>query len=291
VDGYTPRSDEESRIEQTAVTPGYFRTIGVSLLEGRGFDERDRGGAPQVAVANQAFARHYFGDESPVGRRFGVDGEASSRDIEIVGLVRDIKCNGLWEAPPRLVYFPVAQRPLYLESLEVRSHAELGGVMEQVRAVLSDVAPELPVLGAWTLTREIERSLRQEKLLSRLTSSFAVLALLLAAIGLYGMLAYGVSQRTSEIGIRMALGAPRLRVLWMVLRSALSWVGLGVAIGLAVALTTGQALSTLLFGLAPTDPLAILSATSALVLVAAFAAFWPARRAARLDPVQAIRCE
>jgi predicted permease len=291
VDGYLPPSQEDTRIEQTAVTPDYFRTLGISPLQGRGFEASDREGAPRVAVVNQSFARHFFGDASPIGRRFGVDREASSRDIEIVGLVADVKCNGLWEAPPRLVYFPVAQQPLYLQSLEVRSRADLAGVIGQVRGVLSDVAPELPVLGAWTLEREIDRSLRQEKLLSRLSSLFAVLALLLAAVGLYGVLAYGVSQRTSEIGIRMALGAPRLRVLWMVLRSAAGWVGLGMAIGLALTLAAGRALSSLLFDLAPADPLSILSAAAALALVAAFAAFWPARRAARLDPVQAIRYE
>ncbi len=291
VDGYTPPSEEATGIEQTVVTPGYFRTIGASLLQGRTFDGRDTQGAPRVAVVNRSFARHFFGDASPVGRRFGVDGEASSRQIEIVGLVGDVKCNGLWEEAPRLAYFPVTQTPWYLSSLEVRSRGALGSVTEQVRAAVSEVAPELPILGAWTLTQEIDRSLRQERLLSRLSALFALLGLLLAAIGLYGVLAYNVSQRTGEIGIRMALGADRRQVRWMVLKTASSWVVLGVVIGLAVALAAGRALDSLLFGLAPTDPAALLAAVTALFLVAAVAALWPARRAARLDPVQAIRYE
>jgi ABC-type antimicrobial peptide transport system permease subunit len=142
-----------------------------------------------------------------------------------------------------------------------------------------------------TLSEQIERSLRQERLLGQLTGFFGLLALLLASIGLYGVLAYSVSQRTGEIGIRMALGAPRLEVMWMVLRDAMGWVGVGVAIGLVVALGTGRLVSSLLFGLAPADPATILFATAALVLVASVAGYWPARRASRLDPVRALRYE
>ncbi len=293
VDGYAPRTDEDRRIEQTVVTPGYFETIGARPLLGRPAEERDRQGAPRVALVNQSFARHYFGDESPLGRRFGVDGESSSRDFEIVGLMKNLKYNDLWADPARLVYFPFAQQGGYLHALQVRSREDLATVAaaSQVRRLVSKVAPDLPILAIRSLTQEIDLSLRQEKLLSRLTGFFGLLALLLASIGLYGVLAYGVSQRTSEIGIRMALGAPRLRVLWMVLRSAMVWASIGVAIGALGALAAGRLVSSLLFGLAPTDPATILLAATVLLLVAAFAGYWPARRASRLDPVIALRCE
>jgi predicted permease len=291
VDGFDPQSRDDRRIEATLVTPGYFETIGAPVLVGRSLDERDREGAPSVAVVNQAFARHFFGEASPTGGRFGLGGEDSSRDIEIVGVVKDQKSHDLWQEAPRLVYFPVAQSPDYLSSIQVHTRGELAVVAPQVRRVIAEAAPELPILAVRTLSEQIERSLRQERLLGQLTGFFGLLALLLASIGLYGVLAYSVSQRTGEIGIRMALGAPRLEVMWMVLRDAMGWVGVGVAIGLVVALGTGRLVSSLLFGLAPADPATILFATAALVLVASVAGYWPARRASRLDPVRALRYE
>lgn len=157
--------------------------------------------------------------------------------------------------------------------------------------LLAEVAPDLPVASATTLSARVDASLRDERVLSRLTSLFGLLALLLAAVGLHGVLAYGVTQRTGEIGIRLALGAEAGQVLWMVLGEALAWVGIGAAIGLAATLALGRLLSSLLFGLDPLDPATILVATGTLVTVAVAAAYWPARRAAKLDPLTALRCE
>jgi predicted permease len=289
VPGYTPPSEEAALIEVALITPGYLGTIGAPLLAGRELDERDREGAPRVAMVNEAFAHHYFGTESPLGKRFGTDGEESSQEIEIVGVVRDLKVHDLWSAAPRLAYFPVAQQRNPLFSLQVHAHPELPA--SRLREAIADVAPDLPVLSVRSLEEQVERSLRQERLLSQLTGFFGLLALLLAAIGLYGVLAYGVSQRTNEIGIRMALGAEPNQVLGTVLGSAMGWVGTGIAIGLAAALAASRFLSSLLFGLDPIDLATLATTTTVLVLVAALAAYGPARRASRLDPVRALRYE
>jgi ABC-type antimicrobial peptide transport system permease subunit len=240
-------------------------------------------------MVNETFARHYFDSQSPLGRRFGVDGEESSQEIEIIGVVKDLKVHDLWSETPRLVYFPVAQHGEYLYSLQVHTRSEVP--VAQLRDAVAAVAPDLPIISMRSLDQQVERSLRQERLLSQLTAFFGLLALLLAAVGLYGVLAYGVSQRTNEIGIRMALGAEPSRVLKTVLGTAMGWVGTGIAIGLAAALAASRFLSSLLFGLDPIDLPTLLLTTTALVFVAALAAYGPARRASRLDPVRALRYE
>jgi predicted permease len=289
VAGYDPPGEEATEIEGTFVTPGYLETLGVPLLGGRELDESDREGAPKVAMVNQTFARQYFGSESPLGKRFGTEGEESSQEIEIVGVVPDLKVHDLWSETPRLVYFPVAQSGEYLSSLQVHSRSELSAA--RVRDAVAAVAPDLPLTSVRSLEEQVEYSLRQERLLSQLTAFFGLLALLIAAVGLYGVLAYGVSQRTNEIGIRMALGAEPARVLETVFGTAMRWVGTGIVIGLLAALAASRFLSSLLFGLGPIDPVTLLLTTAVLAVVAALAAYWPARRASRLDPVRALRCE
>jgi predicted permease len=289
VAGYDPPAEDATAIEGTFVTPGYLETHGVPLLGGRDLDETDREGAPKVAMVNETFARQYFGSESPLGKRFGTEGEESSQEIEIVGVVPDLKVHDLWSETPRLAYFPAAQYGEYLSSLQVHSRSELSAA--QVRDAVAEVAPDLPITSVRSLRQQVEHSLSQERLLSQLTAFFGLLALLLAAIGLYGVLAYGVSQRTSEIGIRMALGAEPAQVLETVFGTAMRWVGAGIVIGLAAAVAASRSLSSLLFGLDPIDPVTLLLTTGVLVVVAAVAAYGPARRASRLDPVRALRCE
>ncbi len=289
VAGYTPPSEEAAQVETIFITNGYLGTIGAPLLAGREPNERDQEGSPKVAMVNEAFARHYFGTESPLGKRFGFDGEESSQEIEIIGVVRDLKVHDLWSETPRLAYLPVAQHMSSLHSLQVHARPELAA--SRLRETIAEVAPDLPVLSVRSLEEQVERSLRQERLLSQLTAFFGGLALVLAAVGLYGVLAFGVAQRTNEIGIRMALGAEPGRVLGTVLASAMRWVGTGIAIGLATALAAGRFLSSLLFGLGPIDLATLALTTAALVLVAALAAYGPARRASRLDPVRALRYE
>jgi ABC-type antimicrobial peptide transport system permease subunit len=179
----------------------------------------------------------------------------------------------------------------YLTSIEIRTSGDPAVLAPQLRRAISEVAPALPVVGVTPLAAQIDASLREERMLSKVTVLFGLVALALAAIGLHGVLAYGVAQRTSEIGIRLALGANPRQVFWMVLKEALVWVGVGGAIGLAATLALGRLVSALLFGLDPIDPATITAACTTLVVVAVAAASWPARRAARLNPLAALRCE
>ncbi len=289
IDSYSPQSGEDLRIKDTFVTADYFETVGIPLLLGRGFQPGDRDEAPKVAVVNETFARHYFGDESPIGKRFGVDGEGSGSDIEIVGVAKDLKYNDFREETPRFVYYHVRQDMTYLSSIEIRTSGAPEAVSALVRRAVAEAGPDLPILDMVTLSSQIDRSLRSDKLISRLTSFFGLTALLLASIGLYGVMAYGVAQRTNEIGIRIALGAGQFQVLWMVLKDSMSLVGLGILIGIPSALAATRLTSSVLFGLDAMDPAAIFGATLLLCAVAALAGYLPARRASRLDPSKSLR--
>ena len=291
IDGYQPQTDSEALIENDLVTPGYFETIGARLLLGRPLAESDAEGAPQVAVVNEAFARRYFGGRSPIGERFGVDGDDTSQDIEIVGMVGNFKQHDLRTEATPTAYFPVAQNMQALFTLLTRSRQNPETLIPEVSRVIAEVASDLPLLVARPLTDVIERTLQQEKMIAQLTTLFGLLALILASLGLYGVVAYGVSRRTREIGIRIALGALRTQVTWMALKSALVLVAIGVAIGLAVALASGRLMAGLLFDLDPSNLETLLLASLVLLGVALVAGFWPAHRASRLDPVQALRQE
>jgi predicted permease len=291
IDSYSPQSDDDLRIQDSFVTPRYFETVGVPIVAGRGFEPEDRKGSPRVAVVNETFARHFFGVESPVGKRFGVDGEGSGRDIEIVGVAKDIIYDDHREETPRFAYYPVFQDSTYLHSLEVRTDIDPAGVIPLVRRAVADEASELPVLEVRTLADQIERSLRGDKRVSQLTSFFGLLALVLACIGLYGVMAFGVVQRTNEIGIRTALGANPVQVLWMVLKDGLLLVGVGILVGIPAALAATRLASSLLFGLGVMDPLAMFGAIAFLLLVAIVAGLLPARRASSLSPTSALRYE
>ncbi len=291
IDSYSPQSDDDLRIQDSYVTPKYFETLGVPVVAGRGFVPEDQKGSPKVAVVNETFARHFFGGESPVGKRFGVDGEGSGRDIEIVGVAKDITYDDHREKTPRFAYYPAFQDATYLHSLEVRTNIDPAGVVPLLRRAVAEKAKELPILEVRTLTDQIERSLRSDKRVSQLTSFFGLLALILASTGLYGVMAYGVAQRTNEIGIRTALGANPVQVLWMVLRDGLLLVGIGILVGIPAALASTRLAASLLFGLGVMDPLAMTGAILFLLLVAIAAGLLPARRASNLSPTSALRYE
>jgi predicted permease len=294
------RSDLTGRQRMTflnSVTPGWFSTYGTRLREGRDVDTRDTGAAPPVAVANEAFARKFFNGRSPVGRRVGLETgpREGPRSIEIVGLVEDAAYRDVRQPVPPVLYLPFAQ-----------AHAA-GAPSTVTLAVRSAAGSPMRLAGALTGTIEgvdgnlaltfnpladyVDGALVRERVLAMLSGFFGVLALLLAGIGLYGMTSYSVSQRTGEIGIRMALGAAAPQIARLVLARVAALVGLGVAIGAGLSLWASGFVATLLYGLEPRDPLTFAAASLALVAIGALAAWLPARRATRIDPVRALRQE
>jgi hypothetical protein len=296
--GYTPSPGEDMDVQLRVVTPRYFETLGTPLVAGRAFGPRDRPGAPRVAIVNEAMARRFWGRGSAVGRRFGFGPPANSRNLEIVGVVRDTRSVRLGDTPPPIAYLPVAQRPGVLFDVEVRlaGAAAAGGappprIGAELRHAIAGVAPDLPVLSVITMGEQLARSLVRERATARLTSFFGLLALLLAAIGLYGVMSYNVARRTSEIGLRMALGAARGKVVGMVMRDTAVLIAAGVAAGMAAALAATRLLAGQLFGLRADDPATIGAATLAMIAVALAAGFLPARRAADTDPMVALRHE
>ena len=291
VDGYESGRQEDMAVRVLFATPAYFKTVGATVSSGRTFDDRDRAGAPLVAVVSESFARHFLGSRPAIGSRFGLDGPESSSQIEIIGTVRDIKISDPRGEAPRLIYRPAAQVAEYLNSIEVRTIGDPIRLVPELRRTIQEAAPALPVVDLSPLSAQVDSSLRQERMLGELTALFGALALMLAAVGLHGVLAYGVAQRTGEIGIRLALGASRRQVLWMVMKQALGWIAAGVVVGLVAALALARLLRTTLFGVEPADPATILAAVAMLVIVAMASAYWPARRAARMNPLMALRFE
>ncbi|HEU0184103.1 MAG TPA: ABC transporter permease [Blastocatellia bacterium] len=274
------------------VGPEYFETAGMTILRGRGITAQDDETAPRVAVINETFARYYFGDDNPIGRRFG-QGHESSGDIEIVGVVKDAKYNSLREPALRTYYVPYFQ---YSErwratTFQIRTAVDPTSVIAAVRQATREVDANLPLFNIKTLARQVDESIAQERLIGAVSSFFGLLALLLAAVGLYGVNAYAVSRRTREIGVRMALGARRGAVLRMVLRQGMKLALIGVGLGLAASLAVTRVIANLLFDVTPTDPVTFIGAPILLLIVALAACYVPARRATRVDPLIALRCE
>jgi len=291
VEGYTPRPDEDMRVDLNSVGPGYFETMGTRLLEGREFTARDTEGSPRVAIINQSMARYFFADGNAIGRKFGWGPDKNREDFEIIGVAQDSKYETLREEVPHAAYVNCFQGPLWPMGFQLRTRVKPVAIVPEVRGQVASFGEAIKVDGFGTLDEHVERSLGQERLMVALSSLFGGLALLLTAIGLYGVMAYAVARRTGEIGIRMALGAKRSKVLWMIQRETLILVLIGAAVGLPAAVAISGFISSMLFGLTPTDPLTLIAATSLMLGVAALAGYLPARRASRLDPMRALRYE
>ena len=293
VEGYESKEGENMNPNFNGVGTGFFETLGIPLLRGREFDDGDAAGAPKVAIVNEVFARYFFGEQDAVGRHFYMGRrDKDDEEFTIVGLVRDGKASQLKEQPRRMVYLPYAQETDVGDmTFYVRTQAEPAALGTRLRKIVASVDASLPVTSLKTLQAQIAESLFVERLVAGLSAAFGLLATLLAALGLYGVMSYAVSQRTREIGIRMALGAERGAVLGLVLREVGFLAGLGILIGLPSGYGLGRVIESQLFGLTAQDPLTFAVATLALVLAAFLAGYLPASRAARVDPMVALRYE
>ena len=282
-----PRS-QANVIHRVSIEPSFFATMGMPLVRGRSLDERDNMAGPRVALINEAASRKYFPGEDPMGRRFGTTPETSDQ-IEIVGVVRDARYNELREAAPPTMYLPYAQSPPGAMSVVVRTATDPVAAMPSIRDVVRQVDANVPLMNMATQSDLIERRFLQERVFAQAYTLFGALALLVAAIGIFGLMSYNVTRRTTEIGIRMALGAERQTVLQMVLRESLVLIAIGVFIGVAAALGAGRTVASLLFGLQATDLTTTALAVMLMIAVSTLAGYLPARSASRLGPMQALR--
>jgi predicted permease len=295
VTGYTPQPGENMDTQDILVAPKYVETLGMPLLRGRDINERDTAASRQVAVINSAFAEHFFKDQNPIGRTFTFDGDNEKPPlVEIVGVVGDIKRDDAREKSDPTVFRPIFQvqdQGAYSATIHIRTQADPTPLAPQARQLINQIDDKLPVFGVTTLSEQMAENLSQERLIAQLVSFFGALALILACIGLYGVMAQGVARRTSEIGIRMALGARGGNIAWMILRETLYLVLAGLALGVPAALVGAKLISAQLFGLKPTDPLTLIGAAVVLTVVAMLAGYLPARRASRVNPLHALRYE
>jgi predicted permease len=304
VEGYEAKPGEDMNPFCNAVSPGYFKTMGIPIVSGRDFDDRDvRFEAAiqdpklppsyKVAIVNESYAKHYFGERSPIGRHigFGVN-PGTKTPIEIIGVVKDAKYTGVRDEIPRQVFFAFMENDFAGSAvMYVRTTNQSDAAFGAIRQVTRQLDVNLPIYNLRTLDHQIDQSLLNDRLIATLSTAFGVLATLLAVIGLYGVMAYTVARRTREIGVRMALGAVQGDVVWLVMREVLALVGTGIVLGLVAAWGLGRLISSQLYGVTAGDPLTIAGAAGLLLFVALLAGYLPARRATRVNPVLALRYE
>jgi len=300
-----PAGSNQNNASWLRVTDSYFESIGTRIVKGRTITEQDTAATRNIAVVNQTFVKKFFKDEDPIGKHFGDLDQKYAGNFEIVGVTEDTQYRSLTGKIPPMFFLPEAQHAVYDDprfiAFEDRSHflnaavlqtqGPVPGIEPQVRRALAQVSPDLALIDFMSFAAQVDGNFAQNQMLAKLTSLFGLLALVLASVGLYGVTAYSVERRTSEIGIRMALGADRLNVLRLVLKGAFVQIGVGLAIGIPATILVGYAMTTQLFGVKPYAPGILLATTTALSLAALIATVLPARKAAILEPIRALRTE
>jgi predicted permease len=287
-----PQEDVSTQLNR--VSAGYFETLGIALLQGRTIGPQDTGSALQAAVVNQTFVERYFPHGDAIGHTFTVADPAVHGSWQIVGIVKDAHYNRPGEAPRPFTYLALPQLQgddAVAYCLQVRAAGDPRQIAGEVRSALAQIDPNLPITHMETLAETVSHQIRAQAFISQLSTFFSLLALTLACLGLYGVMTYSVVRRTSEIGVRMALGASRRRVVWIVLRESILLLGVGIVLGLPAAMAASRLIRAGLYGVGPSDPLTLLAATGTIALVVTAAACLPARRATRIDPMVALRYE
>jgi putative ABC transport system permease protein len=292
LEGRDLRDSDPLLVEASSVSPGYFHLLGIPLVHGRFFTDQDNENAPQVAIVNEAFARTWWPNDNPVGKRVKISGLSTATSwTTVVGVIADARTESLEEANVPQIYTCLFQITDDELALFLRGRLDPARIPDEARLAVQSINPELPVFGAATLTDVVSGPLSQRRFSMEMVLLFALTALLLAGLGIYGTISYVVSERTHEIGIHLALGATRGTILRMILRQGLQLAIAGTALGLVGALIVSHLMAGLLYGVSPTDPLTFVGVTLVLTAVALAASYIPAMRAMRVDPLVALRFE
>jgi predicted permease len=288
VPGYTPRPVEDNIVYKVETAPGYFRATGIPLLAGRDFEEKERVWPPHVTVVSESFAKHYFGDRNPLGTKVRVF--HTDDQTEIIGVARDAKYSALREVPCDVAYYPGVRSVNGTILARPKNPENRAGAIEEIRAAVT-AATKNARINTGTLEDVIQKSLRRDRLVAQLSAVLGIMGILIAAIGLYGAMAYEVARRVREIGIRIALGANSWQIVRTTIREAVVVTGIGVLVGIPTSMVAARLIQPLLFEVSPSDLTIFVVPAALLAISALLVAFGPARRASRLDPVQSIRCD
>jgi predicted permease len=287
VDGYTPRPGEEMSVTYNVVGPRYFDTMQMALLRGREFTEADTRGAQKVLVVNETMANRYWNGRDPLGTRVKIGGE----DYHVVGIAKDIKYQQINERPRPFMYLPLDQFYTSAIVMHVRSGGDAAGTLAAIRGAVRSLDPNLPLFDARTANEHMRTAVFAQKMGANMLGAMGLLALVLAAVGLYGVIAYAVSQRTQEMGIRLAIGAAPRDLLRMVMRQGLTLTAIGLVIGVTVAFAMTGLMTSILPGITPRDPLTFIVVPALLLVITLVAVLIPARRAGAVDPLTALRVQ